>query len=323
MGKIVSICSEKGGVGKTTLTVSLATHLATEGYKVLVIDFDAQCNSSTTLGYPLFDDYGRPLGDGKPTVTELIFDTLSGRQCSLKDYIREGEYGVSYIPASKLFNSLTPFLMSTENGSFVLKRIMANEEFKDFDFIFFDNHTIVDIMVANSFNCSDYVLIASDCDKYSFDGLMGIIDNARSIQNTSNKDLKILGIVMNKKPRTLLANSIVDNAKEIFNDMVFNISVPYLPGQAGKFVLGAGEKSDAFYLSFNNVMREFLYRIYLDTKGDEPDTKEKVSVEQKEEVVADPIEEDPCLNEDDSDEGNSSNEDENNDTLDERSELIF
>ena len=90
MSKIISVCSEKGGVGKTTTTVNVAGGLVQLGKKVLVIDLDQQQNASRTLGY---------IKDGKLTVAELIYNAVADIDTNLSDVIRHNESGIDYIPS--------------------------------------------------------------------------------------------------------------------------------------------------------------------------------------------------------------------------------
>lgn len=98
MSKIISVCSEKGGVGKTTTTVNVAGGLVQLGKKVLVIDLDQQQNASRTLGY---------IKDGKLTVAELIYNSVADIDTNLSDVIRHNESGIDYIPSSPMLTNIT------------------------------------------------------------------------------------------------------------------------------------------------------------------------------------------------------------------------
>lgn len=98
MSKIISICSEKGGVGKTTTTVNVAGGLVQLGKKVLVIDLDQQQNASRTLGY---------IKDGKPTISELIYNEVADIKTDFSEIIRHSESGIDYIPSSPMLTNIT------------------------------------------------------------------------------------------------------------------------------------------------------------------------------------------------------------------------
>lgn len=91
MSKIISICSEKGGVGKTTTTINTAGGLVQLGKKVLVIDLDQQQNASRTLGY---------IKDGKPTVSELIYNEVAEIRTDFSEVIRNNENGIDSLADS-------------------------------------------------------------------------------------------------------------------------------------------------------------------------------------------------------------------------------
>ena len=95
---IISTISEKGGVGKTTVSVNTARGLAALGKKVLVIDIDQQCNASKAFGY---------VPDGKPTSSEIIYNAVAEIETNYGEAVRHSESGVDYIPASRLLTGIT------------------------------------------------------------------------------------------------------------------------------------------------------------------------------------------------------------------------
>lgn len=262
MKKTISICNEKGGVGKTTTTISVAKQLAKDGYKVLVIDLDAQGNTGRALNF---------LEDGKYTSADLIYNTLSGRPLNADDYIRYSEdYGVYYIPSSKLLGSITTFMASSTNidCNYILKTILDDKMFDGFDYILYDCRTLLDILVSNAMTSSDYVLIPVESGIYSFDGLASILEKVDTIGASTNPKLKVIGILINKQKNTVIGTSVTDSVKERYGSMVFNMVIPDCPAQAENSILGINKKNGSLELAFHNVTKELEYRIMLDNKGE-------------------------------------------------------
>lgn len=262
MKRVISVCNEKGGVGKTTTTISIAKQLAKDGYQVLVIDLDAQGNAGKALGF---------IRDGKPTSADLIYDTLSGREGNIGDYIRYNEkYDVHYIPSSKLLGSITTFMANSQDidCNYILRTILNNPAFDVFDYILYDCRTLLDILVSNAMNSSDYVLIPVESGVFSFDGLGNILEKVNTIQSSTNPNLKVIGILINKQKTTNIGLSVTDSVKERYGSLVFNMIVPDCPAQAEASVLGMEKKNGSLELAFHNVTKELEYRIYLDGKGE-------------------------------------------------------
>ena len=178
---IISICSEKGGVGKTTTTINLAGGLAKRRKEVLVVDLDQQQNASHALGY---------VKDGRPTSAELIYNTVAGIPIDYAEAIRTCGNGVDYIPSSPMLTNITGTIANdTENDSnFVLRRLLCNEVFAGYDYILLDCRTILDLLISNALNASNYVIkIISSIDPDV--GLMcsSIIKSIREIIGLSDK----------------------------------------------------------------------------------------------------------------------------------------
>lgn len=325
MKKVISICNEKGGVGKTTTTINLAKNLAKSGRKVLVIDLDAQGNSGKALGF---------IKDGKRSSADMIYACVSDMGFDVNDYVRYNEeVGVYYIPASKTLGSIATVMLNSSDidSNYILKSIIDRPEFDDFDYILYDCRTLLDILVSNAMNSSDYVLIPIESGIYAFDGLSNILEKVKSIQDTHNPKLKVVGILVNKQKNTNVGISITDSLKEKYGSLVFNIIIPDCPAQAEENIMGIKRKNGSFDMAFYNATKELEYRIYLDRK-DELGTEnlEKVNTESTVPVVEDkkvPVEEIVAETEtvigSETESSESDSDISENTSEDERTELIF
>lgn len=250
---ITSVISEKGGCGKSTCTVNTAKALTAMGKKVLVIDLDGQANASKALGFS---------PDGKPTSAELIYNTVAGMETDLQTVIRHSEDGTDYIPASQMLTGIVTFIANDSDSNYVLKRALDNAVFGEYDYIFFDCRTLLDLLAANALNASDRCIIPVESGLYSYMGLASMIDKVQSINNSTNRDLKVLGILLNKQQRTTVAQEIAREVRGRYGDYVFKTAVPYCPAQAEQAVMGASVpiKQSSLQTAFAQVAEEVIAR---------------------------------------------------------------
>ena len=192
MPNIISVCSEKGGVGKTTTAVNIAGGLAKKGAKVLVLDLDQQQNASYALGY---------IKDGKPTMAELIYNTVAEIDNDCNAAIRHTENGIDYIPASQMLTSITSTIATDSDSNYVIRRLLQDKVFENYDFIIIDCRTLLDLLVSNAMNASDHIVIPVESGIYAYNGLDKMLGKVASINNSTNKKLRVLGILLNKMQR--------------------------------------------------------------------------------------------------------------------------
>lgn len=170
MKTIITIANEKGGVGKTTTTLNLGAALTARGKKVLLIDFDQQCNLSDYLGF----DFGRC-----KTINELLYEAVVyGGVESFDDFIKTNIESIDYIPSSKRLASIGNILNNDDN---VLKDILSSDYFNKYDYIIIDCHAVADILVSNALVASDKVIIPAQAEKYAVDGVASMVDTAKAI----------------------------------------------------------------------------------------------------------------------------------------------
>lgn len=205
MSKIISVCSEKGGVGKTTTTVNVAGGLVQLGKKVLVIDLDQQQNASRTLGY---------IKDGKLTVAELIYNAVADIDTNLSDVIRHNESGIDYIPSSPMLTNITSTMANDEDSNYILRRILSNDVFAEYDYILLDCRTLLDLLASNAMNASNYVIIPVESGIYAYEGLDKMLNKVASVNNSTNRNLRVLGILLNKMQRTNVSVSLADSIRD-------------------------------------------------------------------------------------------------------------
>lgn len=214
MSNIISIVNQKGGVGKTTTAVSLSSAIAKSNKKVLVIDLDAQGN--TTSGF----------GINKKTLTASTYEVLVGEKTA-EDVIIHTTFGkIDVIPATASLAGADIELAEMENRAFELKKSIAVIADK-YDYIFIDCPPSLGLLTINALTASDSILIPMQCEFYSLEGLAQLMDTVRQVKQRYNKELKICGILFTMyDARLKVTVQVVDEVKKHFGDVVFKTVIP-------------------------------------------------------------------------------------------------
>lgn len=188
MAKVITVANNKGGVGKTMQCFQLATHLANEGNKVLVIDLDSQANLSSTLGA----DVRRTL------IPEWLIGDVDAEDVFVK---AEGQYkfleNITVIPSSRHLANLAKLLILSENEvrrmagrKERLMKIRLREIEEQFDYVVIDTPPMLGDELIMALVASDKVLIPTQAQDYSIDGLEELMDTFEIIKETENPNLE-------------------------------------------------------------------------------------------------------------------------------------
>lgn len=214
LGKIISIANQKGGVGKTTTSVNLSTLLAKRGKKVLLIDADPQGNATSGVGMD-------------KNVELSVYDMLISDEVESKDIIQKTEIKNLYIcPSNINLAGAEVELVSMMSREYRMKEKL--EQIKsDFDYIIIDCPPSLGLITLNSFTASNSVLIPVQCEYYALEGVTQLLITIRLVQRTSNRNLKIEGILLTMFDiRTRLSVDVSQDVRQTFGKLVYQNSIP-------------------------------------------------------------------------------------------------
>ena len=214
MGKIISIVNQKGGVGKTTTAVNLASAVGAAGKKVLLIDADPQGN--TTSGY----------GINKKEVGISSYELLIGKSTAEKAAVNTSFKNVSVVPSSMDLAAAEVDLIDIEHRESQLKMALAASR-EAYDYIFTDCPPSLGLVTINALNASDTVFVPIQCEYYALEGLSQLMSTVRQVKRLYNPTLEIEGIVLTMYDGRLnLTQQVVGEIKKYFADKLYKTAIP-------------------------------------------------------------------------------------------------
>ena len=214
MSKIISIANQKGGVGKTTTAVNLATALAACDKSVLLIDLDPQGNASTGFG---IDNIDR-----NTHIYHMLVD-----QISIKEAIKSSIVPKLFlIPADTDLAAAEVELRNRKNREFILDKVLR--PIKDsYDFIIIDCPPSLGLLTVNAFSASHSVLVPLQCEFYALEGLAQLLRSIELVKKNLNPSLTIQGIVLTMfDSRNNLSEMVVNDVRKHFGKQVYQTIIP-------------------------------------------------------------------------------------------------
>lgn len=214
MGKIVSVVNQKGGVGKTTTAVNLASAVGISGKKVLLVDADPQGNS--TSGY----------GINKKETNITSYELLIGKGSAEQAIVKTNFKNVDVVPSSIDLAAAEVDLIEIEHREAQLKMALANAREK-YDYIFIDCPPSLGLVTINALNACDTVLVPIQCEYFALEGLSQLMATVRQVKRLYNPTLEIEGIVLTMYDGRLnLTGQVVAEIKKYFATKLYKTAIP-------------------------------------------------------------------------------------------------
>ena len=212
--KIIAVVNQKGGVGKTTTSINLATAMAAIDHKVLLIDLDPQGNASTGMG---FDQNVRNL-----TIYDLLVSNAPVEKVIKPSAIPNVDVILSTVDLS----GAEIELIEQESREFVLKNKLSSVA-DHYDYVFIDCPPSLSILTLNALVMADSVLIPMQCEFFALEGLSHLLKTIKLVQRKLNPDLMIEGVLLTMYDRRYnLTAQVEEDVRAYLGDMVFKTIIP-------------------------------------------------------------------------------------------------
>jgi chromosome partitioning protein len=209
MGKIVVIANQKGGVGKTTTAINLASSLAVMEKRILIVDIDPQANASSGLGLDV--------ANIEHTIYDVLLEKVSYKKAIQKTFL---EF-LDVLPASQDLVGAEIEMVNMMSRETRLRKVLKNAK-NEYDFIFIDCPPSLNLLTVNSFTAGDSVLIPIQCEYFALEGLTQLLNTIRLIQKNLNPDLDLEGIILTMYDSRLnLSKMVEEEVRKYFGDKVY------------------------------------------------------------------------------------------------------
>jgi chromosome partitioning protein len=214
MGRIIAICNQKGGTGKTTSAINLASYIATTGKKALLVDLDPQANATSGAGIKKHDIQ-------KSTYHVIL------QEFDINQIVKETLVPNFYIaPANLDLTGAEVELVGVLGREHRLKKALLGVK-ERFDYIIIDSPPSLGLLTINSLCAAESVIIPVQCEYYALEGLTQLTNTVQLVRDNLNPALFIEGVILTMADfRTNLTKEVIQEARKFFKEKVYNTVIP-------------------------------------------------------------------------------------------------
>ena len=220
MSKVIALANQKGGVGKTTTAINLASNLAKQRKKVLVIDLDPQGNTSSGLGVDK--------NALENTVYEMLIEDVPVTEC-MQELQFQGfreKRKLTLIPSKVDLAGAEIEMADIEGKEYLLRDRIASVR-ENYDFILIDCPPSLNLLTVNALTTADSVLVPVQCEYYALEGLAQLLETIGLVQERLNEQLAIEGLVFTMyDSHTNLSKQVIEDVKENLDVYIFSQVIP-------------------------------------------------------------------------------------------------
>lgn len=209
----VAIANQKGGVGKTTTAINIATAMAATGWRTLLIDLDPQGNASTGIGIDASERIR--------SSYELLIDGTPVAECAQTTRIP----GLDIVPATVDLSGAEVELVAVENRTDRLRDALSAEV--AYDICFIDCPPSLGLLTLNALTAADTLLVPLQCEFFALEGLSQLLQTVERVQQRFNADLGIIGVALTMYDRrNRLTDQVADDVRSCLGNLVFESTIP-------------------------------------------------------------------------------------------------
>ncbi|HSG33446.1 MAG TPA: ParA family protein [Sphingomonadaceae bacterium] len=209
----IAIANQKGGVGKTTTAINIATAMAATGWKTLLVDLDPQGNASTGLG----------IEAARRKVTS--YEVLLGEAGLGEAMVASSIPGLDIVPATQDLSGAEVELVDFQDRTGRLRDALAGH--RGHDVCFIDCPPSLGLLTLNALACADTLLVPLQCEFFALEGLSQLLQTVERVQQLFNPDLGIVGVALTMfDRRNRLTDQVADDVRDCLGNLVFESVIP-------------------------------------------------------------------------------------------------